>query len=64
MACGRGIHLTAGTGYADRTWDGIAQRVRRLHDHGVDMIFLQTREYLFQLASTQLLAKVRDALGS
>jgi len=59
----RGVHLTAGTGYADRTWDGIATRVRRLHDHGIDMIFLQTPEYLFQLATTQLLAKVRDALA-
>ena len=59
----RGIHLTAGTGYADRTWEGIAQRVRRLHDHGIDLIFLQTPEYLFQLATTQLLAKVRDALA-
>lgn len=58
----RGIHLTAGTGFADRTWDGIAARARRLHDHGIDMIFLQTPEYLFQLATTQLLAKVRDAL--
>lgn len=58
----RGIYLTAGTGYADRTWDGIADRARRLHDHGIDMIFLQTPEYLFQLATTQLIAKVRDAL--
>ena len=58
----RGIHLTAGTGFADKTWEGIAQRVRRLHDHGIDMIFLQTPEYIFQLATTQLLAKVRDAL--
>ncbi|MGZ8263612.1 MAG: hypothetical protein ACXW2I_05450 [Burkholderiales bacterium] len=62
-ARGRGIHLTAGTGYADKTWDGIAARVRRLHDHGIDMIFVQTPEYLFQLATTQLLAKVRDALA-
>jgi 2-keto-3-deoxy-L-rhamnonate aldolase RhmA len=58
----RGIHLTAGTGYADKTWDGIAARVRRLHDHGIDMIFLQTPEYLFQLATQELLAKVRAAL--
>lgn len=58
----RGIYLTAGTGFADKTWDGIAARVRRLHDHGIDMIFLQTPEYIFQLATMQLLAKVRDAL--
>jgi 2-keto-3-deoxy-L-rhamnonate aldolase RhmA len=58
----RGIHLTAGTGYADKTWNGIAARVRRLHDHGIDMIFLQTPEYLFQLATQELLAKVRAAL--
>jgi 2-keto-3-deoxy-L-rhamnonate aldolase RhmA len=58
----RGIYLTAGTGYADRTWDGIAARVRRLHDHGIDMIFLQSPEYLFQLATAELLAKVRGAL--
>jgi len=58
----RGIYLTAGTGYADRTWHGIAARVRRLHDHGIDMIFLQSPEYLFQLATTELLGKVRDAL--
>lgn len=59
----RGIYLTAGTGFADKTWDGIAARVRRLRDHGIDMIFLQTPEYIFQLATTQLLAKVRDALS-
>jgi len=58
----KGITLTAGTGYADKTWDGIARRVRRLHDHGIDMIFLQTPEYLFQLATQELLAKVRSAL--
>jgi 2-keto-3-deoxy-L-rhamnonate aldolase RhmA len=58
----RGIYLTAGTGYADKTWDGIAKRVRRLHDHGIDMVFLQTPEYLFQLATQELLAKVRIAL--
>lgn len=58
----KGIVLTAGTGYADRTWDGIAARVRKFRDHGIDMIFLQSPEYLFQLATQQLLAKVRDAL--
>jgi 2-keto-3-deoxy-L-rhamnonate aldolase RhmA len=58
----RGIWLTAGTGYADRTWQGIAERVRRLHDHGVHMIFLQTPEYILQLATTRLLTEVRDAL--
>ena len=58
----RGVHLTAGTGFADKTWEGIADRVRRLRDHGIDMIFLQTPEYIFQLATMQLLAKVRDAL--
>lgn len=58
----RGIYLTAGTGYADRTWDGIAARVRKLHDHGIDMIFLQSPEYLFQLATAELLAKVKKAL--
>lgn len=57
-----GVYLTAGTGYADKTWDGIAARVRRLHDHGIGMIFLQTPEYLFQLATQELLAKVRGAL--
>ena len=59
----RGVYLTAGTGFADRTWDGIAERVRRLRDHGIRMIFLQTPEYIFQLATMQLLAKVRDALA-
>ena len=59
----RGVYLTAGTGFADKTWDGIAARVKRLRDHGIDMIFLQTPEYILQLATTQLLAKVRDALG-
>ena len=58
----RGIHVTAGTGFADKTWDGIAARVKRLRDHGIDMIFLQTPEYILQLATMQLLTKVRDAL--
>lgn len=59
----KGIYLTAGTGYADKTWDGIAARVRKFRDHGIDMIFLQSPEYLFQLATQQLLAKVRNALS-
>lgn len=58
----KGIYLTAGTGYADRTWDGIAARVRKFRDHGIDLIFLQSPEYLFQLATQQLLSKVRAAL--
>jgi len=62
-ASARGIHLTAGTGFADRTWDGIAARVRRLHDHGIGMVFLQTPEYLFQLALRELLARVKSVLA-
>ena len=34
-----------------------------LHDHGIDMIFLQSPEYLFQLATRELLGKVRAALS-
>ncbi len=58
----RGIRLTGGTGLACRSWDDIAGRVARMRAHGFDMIFLQTPEFLFQLAMTELLGKVRGAL--
>lgn len=58
----KGIFLTGGTGFAAKTWDDIASRVSRMRDHGFDMIFLQTPEFLFQLAMTELLGKVRATL--
>lgn len=58
----RGIYLTGGTGYAYRTWDAIAARVKRLHEHGINLIFLQTPEFLFQQATHSLLTKVKAAL--
>jgi 2-keto-3-deoxy-L-rhamnonate aldolase RhmA len=60
----RGIHLTAGTGFAYRTWDEIAGRVQRMHRHGINMLFLQTPEFLFQMATRELLVKVRSALDA
>lgn len=59
----RGVDLCGGTGYAFKTWDEIAGRVKRLHQHHVNMIFLQTSEYIFQLATTELLKRVKGALG-
>ena len=59
----RGIHLTAGTGFSYRTWDEIAGRVQRMHQHGINMLFLQTPEFLFQMATRELLGKVRAALA-
>ncbi len=58
----RGIYLTGGTAYAFRTWDAIAGRVKRLHKHGINLIFLQTPEFLFQLATQDLLKRVRAEL--
>lgn len=58
----RGIHLACGTGYSFRTCDVIAARVRRMHDHGIGMIFIQTPEFLFQVAMQELMSKVRTAL--
>lgn len=59
----RGVHLVGGTGLAAKSWDDIAERVSRMRDHGFDMIFLQTPEFLFQLAMTELLGKVRATLA-
>ena len=58
----RGIHLTAGTGFSYRTWDEIAGRVQRMHQHGINMLFLQTPEFLFQMATRELLGRVRATL--
>lgn len=58
-----GVDICGGTGYAFKTWDEIAERVRRMHEHGINMIFLQTPEYLFQLATSELLKRVKGALG-
>lgn len=54
--------MNAGTGFSDRTWEEIAGRVRRMHNHGINMLFLQTPEFLFQMATQELLEKVRAAL--
>lgn len=62
-ARGRNVHICGGTGYAFRTWDDIAGRVRRMHEHGMQMIFMQTPEFLFQVATTELLKRVRSALS-
>jgi 4-hydroxy-2-oxoheptanedioate aldolase len=56
------VHICGGTGYAFRTWDAIAERVGRMHEHGINMVFMQTPEFLFQMATTDLLARVRGAL--
>jgi 2-keto-3-deoxy-L-rhamnonate aldolase RhmA len=59
----KGIDLCCGTGYAFREPQDIADRVKRLHDHGVRMIFLQTAEFLIQILNQSLLGRVRSKLG-
>ena len=34
-----------------------------MHEHGINMLFLQTPEFLFQMATRELLTKVRATLG-
>lgn len=63
-AAGRGIDICAGTGYAYRTPDAIAGRVSRMVEHGIRMVFIQTAEFLLQMATSQLLERVRDELGA
>lgn len=58
----RGIHICAGTGYAYGTWDEIAGRVARMKQHGINMIFLQTAEFLIQMATADLLKRVKAAI--
>lgn len=58
-----GVDICAGTGYSFSTWDAIAERTLKLRQHGINMIFLQTAEWLFQRATTDLLKRVRGALG-
>jgi len=62
QAAAQGVHICAGTGYAFKEWDDIAGRVTRMHQHGLKMIFMQTPEFLFQVAVTDLLKRVRGAL--
>lgn len=63
MAKPKGIDLCCGTGYAFRDPRAIADRVKRLTDHGVKMIFLQTTEFLVQVLNQDLLGRVRSKLG-
>lgn len=57
------VHICGGTGYAFQTWDDIAGRVKRMHEHGINMVFMQTPEFLFQVATAELLKRVRGAFG-
>lgn len=59
-----GVHVCGGTGYAYRTPKEISDRVGRLVDHGIRMVFLQTAEFLVQMATSQLLEQIRDSLGT
>lgn len=63
LARSHDVDICAGTGYSFRTWDEITGRVRRMYDRGIRMIFLQTPEFLFQVATTDLLRRVRGELG-
>lgn len=58
----RNVALMCGTGYAYRSWDEIAGRVGRMHKHGIKAILLQTPEFLFQVAATDLLKRIRQAV--
>jgi 2-keto-3-deoxy-L-rhamnonate aldolase RhmA len=54
-----GVHITANTGYAFRSWDAISGRVQRMREHGIGMVMLQTSEFLYQIAVSDLVGRLR-----
>lgn len=58
----RGVLIGANTSYA-YTLDEMRARVRRLHEHGVQMILIQGAPFLFQIAMNEFLGKVRSDFG-
>lgn len=62
LARERGIYLFGNTGYQYQDPASIAARVRRLHDHGVRMILLQSTGALLQFFCQQILKASRSAV--
>jgi 4-hydroxy-2-oxoheptanedioate aldolase len=63
VAEAKGIYLRGNTGYHFQNPQDIAKRVRRLYDHGVKMVMVQTTGSLFQFFCTDILKAVRAELG-
>ncbi|MFM0001210.1 aldolase/citrate lyase family protein [Paraburkholderia dipogonis] len=58
----RGIMVGANTSYA-YTLEEMRQRVKRLHDAGMNFIMIQGAQFLFQVAMMEFLPNVRKDLG-
>ena len=58
----KGIFIGANTSYA-YTLEEMRQRVKKLHDAGVNFIMIQGAQFLFQVAMMNFLPGVRQDLG-
>ncbi len=59
----RGLVIGTNNGYAFATLDAMIQRAKRLHDRGVQMVMLQTPEFLLQIACGTVVEGVRKLVG-
>lgn len=57
-----GLWIQGNIGYGFRTLEDIAERVKRLYEHGFDAITLQGGEFILQVAIQELLAKVKTKI--
>ena len=54
-----GVVISSNNGFAFADWDAMIQRAKRLHDRGVQMVMLQTPEFLLQVACRTVVDGVR-----
>jgi 2-keto-3-deoxy-L-rhamnonate aldolase RhmA len=59
----KGIWIGANVSYIFHDIESIVQRVKRLHDHGVDMVYMQGTGYLINWAGKAITAGIRAELG-
>lgn len=58
-----GLYLMGNTGYQFRDAESIAKRIRRLHDHGVRMVTVQSTGALLQFFCQAILRATKAELG-
>lgn len=64
LARERGLYLFGNTGYQFQTPADIARRVKRLHDHGVRMVLIQSTGALLQFMCQQIVTAARHEVGA
>jgi len=63
LARDRNVMIVANTGYIYKTRDAIAQRIKRLYDHGAQVVMVQGIEFLVEILCADLINRVSDQMA-